>query len=59
MNVPPTPYRQVLEDLAHSRGFSGAEELARRTAEVGGFTTAEVLENPLPTSALRLIVCFA
>ena len=46
MNVPPTPYRQVLEDLAHSRGFSGAEELARRTAEVGGFTTADVLENP-------------
>jgi hypothetical protein len=31
-SVSTTPYRQVLEDLAHSRGFSGAEELAERAA---------------------------
>jgi hypothetical protein len=46
MDVPTTPYRQVLDELAQSRGFSGAEELAQRAAEVGGFTPADALENP-------------
>jgi hypothetical protein len=45
--VSTTPYRQVLEDLAHSRGFSGAEELAERAAEeMEGTTPGDVLENP-------------
>ena len=39
MNEPPNAYRDVLEDLARSRGYSGAEELARQAA-------VEDLENP-------------
>jgi hypothetical protein len=47
LNVATTPYRQVLDDLAHSRGFSGAEELAERAAEeMQGTTPRDVLENP-------------
>ncbi len=38
-------YRDVLEDLASSRGFSGAEELARRVVEVDpDYTEREILE---------------
>ncbi len=41
-------YRDVLEDLARSRGFSGAEELARRVAEVDpDYTARDILEANL------------
>lgn len=40
-------YRDVLEGLAHSRGFSGAEEVARRAVELDpSFTVRELLEAP-------------
>jgi hypothetical protein len=38
-------YRDVLEDLARSRGLDGAEELARRAAEVDpDFSPRQILE---------------
>jgi hypothetical protein len=38
-------YRDVLEELAISRGLSGAEELARRVVEVDpDFTERDILE---------------
>lgn len=38
-------YRDVLEELAKERGFSGAEELARRVVEVDpDYTEREILE---------------
>jgi hypothetical protein len=41
------PYRAYLEELASSRGLSGAEELAERTHEADPhFTVREILENP-------------
>ncbi len=40
-------YREVLEELARSRGLSGAEELARRAVEAEpGFTVRGILEDP-------------
>jgi hypothetical protein len=46
-NETTTPYRAVLEDLAHSRGLSGAEELVERAAEgTRGLTAAAILERP-------------
>jgi hypothetical protein len=42
-----TPYRTYLEELARSRGLSGAEELARLTVEADpDFTVQEILESP-------------
>ena len=46
-NETTTPYRAVLEELAHSRGLSGAEELTDRAAGVApGFTPTTILEKP-------------
>ncbi len=43
----PTAYLWTLEYLARSRGFSGAEEVARRAAEIDpGYTVQELLEAP-------------
>jgi len=47
MNELTNPYRDVLEDLACSRGFSGADELAR---QVG----VEDLENPTRGSGAQV-----
>ncbi len=47
-------YRDVLEELAISRGFDGAEEMARRAAELApGYTAKKILDAPPPASALR------
>ncbi len=46
-NETANPYRDVLEDLARSRGLSGAEELGQRAAELDpGHTAQEYLEEP-------------
>ncbi|MDP9480565.1 MAG: hypothetical protein M3R38_33710 [Actinomycetota bacterium] len=43
----PTAYLWTLEYLAHSRGFSGAEEVARRAAEIDPrYTARDLLESP-------------
>ena len=40
-------YRDVLEELAISRGFEGAEEVARQAAELSpGYTARALLEKP-------------
>ena len=42
-NETTNPYREVLEDLAQSRGLSGAEELAERAAEADPDFTPEMI----------------
>lgn len=40
-------YREVLEELARSRGFGGAEELARRVVDLDpSYDVREILEAP-------------
>ncbi len=44
--VEPLSYREVLEELAASRGFDGAEDLARRAVELDpSYTVEELLER--------------
>jgi hypothetical protein len=44
--VEPLGYREVLEELAASRGFDGAEDLARRAVELDpSYTVEELLER--------------
>ena len=45
--IKPSYYREVLEDLAVSRGLDGAEDLAHRAAEQdSSYTAEELLERP-------------
>ena len=53
-NETTNPYRLVLEDLARSRGLSGAEELAEKAAEVDpDYTPREILDGSFAPPPLR------